>query len=329
MTEQVNKQKNDLISLTLKTLLYTVWVVVFLAALFVVVFPFKTISFYDGLGLNKRALVSAESYVARNERKYISEQPAYDSKFADALLYCVNTSISLMDGAKSAKQQEKYAVKADKYIGAYLRYGELEKRTALIDEYNLRNTPASFRPAMYSFECLVKAKQIKAQVLSVKTAQAESFIKGEIAKAKLTDPQNPQYSLDDCVDSVILLSCLASYLDAGQTAILTDSVYEDLKTTLEKSRNYIVNQAAVCSDADYLKMLYCFKSVSSAVLSVQSAFVSLGDTENAWEINALYVMTKAETAAISGSSIEDAVEKGMGDCYLFILLKNYSAILMK
>lgn len=287
--------KKMIFDFTLKALYHSVVWLIFAAALFVLFFPYHTISFYSSLGLKGRAFESAESYLTLNEKRYETTDPEYDSKYADALLYCVNSSVSRLNTAVADSEESvftgKAAKNANKYIEMFLNYG-LTERIQLIDDYAYKSTTPSFRPYCYSFKSDIESANVRALVFLSKDGEAKDNIIKKHTKLKKFDEQG--YNIDDFRDFSEYLFSLSSYLNAHlimekTPRLIIDengltSFYPSLKSEILNAKDFIINYTSDQSKL-VLKKLFCFRSVFNSIESLKITFANMNayaDEVNYW-----------------------------------------------
>lgn len=189
---------------------------------FVSFFSYPAMRMYDNMGLKRMALSRAETYLSRHADEYgANTHPAYDSKYADALLYAVRSSVYFMndaidsDGYDSALAK-KFAEKADKHITEYLLYStdnSMQRRSLMIDMY-AKNTYAampSLHPPLYSFSQSIAVSRFRAQYVLGDEKKMTRFIESVTNQMTGDGWQN---STDDAFwqQHFLLYACLNDYI---------------------------------------------------------------------------------------------------------------------
>ena len=169
----------NIVALAVRSAFLTFVAAVLAFSCFLVFSPYSAMKIYSNLGNFELALSSAEKYMERHPGEYDADKkilPAPFGKYADALYFATNTSISFMNdavkgGKYNSREAKYYAEKVYKYTQAYLTANgsidSLYRRTLKVDEYSLQHTKQrSLHPYVYSYrDDLERAKFKSAYII--------------------------------------------------------------------------------------------------------------------------------------------------------------------
>ncbi len=135
-----------------RTVVSTVAALVLIVSLIVVFFPYNAMKAYMSLNMKARALESAESYIALNEKKY-SETPApLDSRYVSACYVSCELAISLYGKAEDKADKAFYADKIIEHTQRYLSLYRIAEHNDEISRYNVSHQPYYYyHPSFYNY----------------------------------------------------------------------------------------------------------------------------------------------------------------------------------
>ena len=241
----------DFVALAVRSAFLTFVAAVLAFSCFLAAFPYQAMKIYSGLGNADLALSSAEKYMERHADEYDAEKNVFPKpfgKYADALYFAANTSISLMNNAAKgsnvhSRDAKYYAEKVYKHASSYLTANDsvdsLYRRTLKVDEYSLLNTPRSLHPYVYSYIDDLERAKFKATYILEKDEElttSASKVTGNwnissgewtFSGGRLYDGTGQQIAEEEIQKAFLLLSNLAAYVRAE-----TDRLYYEGKFTL-------------------------------------------------------------------------------------------------
>lgn len=179
MEEQMQQQNtsslltaNEVKTIAVKTVFWFICFAALFCALFTILFPYQSMYIYFNMGLKTQTYNMAQRIVESGYDDYSSDNlPEYDTKFADAVYMAIDLSADYMDA-----YVYKYGLTSSKTIAAAenVKYftdihaefiESFSTRDDLIEDSYAATMPYNYLPALYNYEAIVRAANIKANYI--------------------------------------------------------------------------------------------------------------------------------------------------------------------